>query len=119
MPALGEAGHHGACPPGRRLGVLRVDRGPVHGVRRRGGSLTRTVGRARPGRCLSIVATGAHGNEAGDGRDDAKGAGRERRTGEKDGDGDGAGTIWCDMPSFARFSYWGDEQATGRAGYGL
>jgi long-chain acyl-CoA synthetase len=79
-----------------------------------------TVGRARPGRCLSIVATGAHGNEAGDGRDDAaKGAGGANgapgEDGDGDGDGDGAGTIWCDMPSFARFSYWGDEQATGRA----
>ena len=79
-----------------------------------------TVGRARPGRRLSIVATGAHGNEAGDGRDDAaKGAGGANgapgEDGDGDGDGDGAGTIWCDMPSFARFTYWGDEQATGRA----
>jgi long-chain acyl-CoA synthetase len=45
-----------------------------------------TVGRARPGRRLSVVAA--------------------------DGEDDGAGTIWCDMPPFARFSYWGDEAAT-------
>ena len=29
-------------------------------------------------------------------------------------DGD-AGTIWCDMPAFARFSYWGDPEATAAA----
>jgi long-chain acyl-CoA synthetase len=48
-----------------------------------------TVGRARPGRTLSISPVG-----------DAE---------EVDEDG---GTIWCDMPPFARFSYWGDEAAT-------
>ena len=40
-----------------------------------------TVGRARPGRRLSV--------------DD--------------------GVIWCDMPDFARFSYWGDDEATRQA----
>ena len=35
VPTLGEAGDHGAGPPGRRVGVLRVDRGPVHGLRPR------------------------------------------------------------------------------------
>ncbi|HEY2215343.1 MAG TPA: AMP-binding protein, partial [Acidimicrobiales bacterium] len=55
-----------------------------------------TVGRARPGRTLSIV-------PVSDG--DAS----------SDGDDDGSGTIWCDLPSFARFSYWGDEQATAKA----
>lgn len=53
-----------------------------------------TVGRARPGRQLSIDPVD---NE------------------EEDGGGDGAGTIWCDMPSFARFSYWGDAPATREA----
>ena len=52
-----------------------------------------SVGRARPGRRLSILPAGA---------DDA-------------GRGDDGGTIWCDMPPFARFSYWDDEQATRRA----
>jgi len=66
-----------------------------------------TVGRARPGRRLFVVPTGAHGNEAGDLGDDAA-----KEPGDGDGDGPGAGTIWCDMPPFARFSYWGDEQAT-------
>jgi long-chain acyl-CoA synthetase len=52
-----------------------------------------SVGRARPGRRLSIVPAG---------RDDPV---RE----------DGAGTIWCDVPPFARFTYWGDAAATRRA----
>jgi acyl-CoA synthetase (AMP-forming)/AMP-acid ligase II len=50
-----------------------------------------TVGRARPGRRLSIVPV-------------------------DDGDADDeSGTIWCDMPPFARFTYWGDEAATAAA----
>jgi long-chain acyl-CoA synthetase len=61
-----------------------------------------TVGRARPGRHLSIAPAGAPA-----GADERQGA-----DGPGDGAGDGAGTIWCDMPPFARFSYWGDEQAT-------
>jgi len=52
-----------------------------------------SVGRARPGRRLSILPNGP---------DDA-------------GRGDDGGTIWCDMPPFARFSYWGDPAATRRA----
>jgi long-chain acyl-CoA synthetase len=48
-----------------------------------------TVGRARPGRRLSVVPMDA-GHDVGD----------------------DSGTVWCDMPSFARFSYWGDEAAT-------
>ena len=47
-----------------------------------------TVGRARPGRRLFV--------EDGD-------------------DLSGNGVIWCDMPDFARFSYWGDEEATRQA----
>jgi long-chain acyl-CoA synthetase len=49
-----------------------------------------TVGRARPGRRLSVVPV-------------------------DHGDGDDSGTVWCEMPSFARFSYWGDEEATNAA----
>jgi acyl-CoA synthetase (AMP-forming)/AMP-acid ligase II len=49
-----------------------------------------TVGRARTGRRLSI--------EPVDDTDDFT-----------------SGTIWCDMPDFARFSYWGDEEATRQA----
>jgi long-chain acyl-CoA synthetase len=57
-----------------------------------------TVGRARAGRRLTIVPVAEH----------------EERD-ERDGRDDHAGTIWCDMPAFARFSYWGDEQATAAA----
>jgi acyl-CoA synthetase (AMP-forming)/AMP-acid ligase II len=53
-----------------------------------------SVGRARPGRHLFIAPTGVD---------------------ERGGSGDGAGTIWCDMPPFARFTYWGDEEATRKA----
>jgi long-chain acyl-CoA synthetase len=48
-----------------------------------------TVGRARPGRRLSVSPV----------------------EGEAGAD-DGSGTVWCDMPSFAHFSYWGDDEAT-------
>ncbi len=44
-----------------------------------------TVGRARPGRRLFID------------------------------DPTGSGVIWCDMPSFARFRYWRDDEATQQA----
>jgi acyl-CoA synthetase (AMP-forming)/AMP-acid ligase II len=54
-----------------------------------------TVGRARPGRTLSVVPLGDAG-ESGDG-------------------GEGAGTVWCSMPEFARFRYWRNDEATARA----
>jgi len=71
-----------------------------------------SVGRARPGRRLAIARAGS---------DEGEEAGAVERAGDcpghQDGpkDGDGSGTIWCDMPPFARFSYWGDEQATRNA----
>ena len=49
-----------------------------------------TVGRARSGRRLSIVPV-----EGGGGSD-----------------GEAVGTIWCDVPSFARFSYFNNPSAT-------
>jgi long-chain acyl-CoA synthetase len=55
-----------------------------------------TVGRARPGRTLTISPIGDDA-DAGDEADD------------------GSGTIWCEMPRFARFSYWGDPEATAKA----
>jgi acyl-CoA synthetase (AMP-forming)/AMP-acid ligase II len=60
-----------------------------------------SVGRARPGRRLTIVPAGS---DEGQGVDAAEAGG-----------GDGSGTIWCAVPPFARFSYWGDEQATRNA----
>ncbi|HWE66279.1 MAG TPA: AMP-binding protein [Acidimicrobiales bacterium] len=62
-----------------------------------------TVGRARPGRRLSIAPlvdadADAHAEVAYD----------------TDAD-DGSGTIWCDLPDFARFRYWGDDGATAAA----
>jgi len=54
-----------------------------------------TVGRARPGRTLSIAPV--NDGDAGDEADD------------------GSGTIWCNLPPFARFSYWGDPNATAGA----
>ena len=51
-----------------------------------------TVGRARAGRRLHIAPI----------RADAEAA-------------DGSGTIWCDMPEFARFSYWENPEATAAA----
>jgi long-chain acyl-CoA synthetase len=60
-----------------------------------------SVGRARAGRRLSIEPV--EGGDAGDADADA------------DGNGVTTGTIWCDMPDFARFRYWNDEAATARA----
>ena len=57
-----------------------------------------TVGRARPGRHLRIVPVDADDREAPGNDSD-----------------DGSGAIWCAVPPFARFSYWGDEEATRRA----
>jgi long-chain acyl-CoA synthetase len=65
-----------------------------------------TVGRARRGRRLFIVPPGA-GAGAGAG---GGGAGEAGACGA-----DGAGAIWCDMPPFARFSYWRNEAATREA----
>jgi long-chain acyl-CoA synthetase len=68
-----------------------------------------TVGRARPGRRLSIAAVAAVAVAA---------AGAEDRAEAEDGSvdaTDGSGTIWCDLPPFARFSYWGDPEATAAA----
>jgi long-chain acyl-CoA synthetase len=61
-----------------------------------------TVGRARPGRRLLIDPLGPAGG-GGDG--DGTGATQA----------EGAGTIWCEVPPFARFSYWGNEAATREA----
>jgi long-chain acyl-CoA synthetase len=58
-----------------------------------------SVGRARPGRRLSIVPAGSE----------------ETARGDAGGSEGGAGTIWCDVPPFARFTYWGDATATRRA----
>jgi long-chain acyl-CoA synthetase len=66
-----------------------------------------SVGRARPGRRLSIVPAGTDEDRGGDAALDSAAL--------DDAAGDGAGTIWCEMPPFARFSYWGDEEATRRA----
>jgi acyl-CoA synthetase (AMP-forming)/AMP-acid ligase II len=55
-----------------------------------------TVGRARQGRRLRIEAIAA-GTDP-----DAEEVGAE-------------GTIWCDMPDFARFSYWENPEATAAA----
>jgi long-chain acyl-CoA synthetase len=64
-----------------------------------------TVGRARPGRRLTLtpVERGHHPiNGDGEADDDATAD-------------DASGTIWCDMPPFARWSYWGNEEATAAA----
>ncbi len=47
LPRVGQARHHGPHPTRRRLGVLRLDRGPVHGVPARG--LARAPRHGRPG----------------------------------------------------------------------
>jgi acyl-CoA synthetase (AMP-forming)/AMP-acid ligase II len=57
-----------------------------------------TVGRARQGRHLRIAPV-----PAGDG------------DGDGNGDVDAVGTIWCDMPDFARFNYWENPGATAAA----
>jgi long-chain acyl-CoA synthetase len=61
-----------------------------------------SVGRARPGRRLEIVPIAAD--------DDADGA----DTAAADDD-TGSGTIWCEVPAFARFAYWDDPVATAAA----
>ena len=58
-----------------------------------------TVGRARQGRHLHIAPVPA---DDGDDRDTATGPAA-------------VGTIWCDLPDFARFSYWENPEATAAA----
>ncbi len=60
-----------------------------------------TVGRARPGRRLHIAPVA-----------DADIDPAATDSGAAD---PAAGTIWCDLPPFARFSYWGDPEATAAA----
>ena len=57
-----------------------------------------TVGRARHGRRLDIVPVDADADAQADA--------------EAEADADRSGTIWCDMPAFAHFSYWDDPAAT-------
>ena len=57
-----------------------------------------SVGRARPGRRLSIDPVDPVAVDAA-----------------VDAAVDRSGTIWCDLPEFARFSYWGDPEATRQA----
>jgi acyl-CoA synthetase (AMP-forming)/AMP-acid ligase II len=52
-----------------------------------------TVGRARPGRRLSIAPVDSGGDLVGEGE----------------------GAIWCDQPDFARFTYWRNPEATANA----
>ncbi len=59
-----------------------------------------TVGRARQGRRLRIARSAV-----GDGDGGRRRAARRVRV----------GTIWCDMPDFARFSYWENPEATAAA----
>ncbi|HEY5384505.1 MAG TPA: AMP-binding protein [Acidimicrobiales bacterium] len=57
-----------------------------------------TVGRARPGRRLHIDSAGSD--------PEAEHLGEPAAS---------SGTIWCDMPAFARFSYWENPEATAAA----
>jgi long-chain acyl-CoA synthetase len=63
-----------------------------------------TVGRARAGRRLSLAPIAPIGDEHATAQDDAD-----------DAHDPAEGTIWCDMPDFARFSYWRDPEATSQA----
>jgi long-chain acyl-CoA synthetase len=85
-----------------------------------------TVGRARPGRRLHIdtahidtahIDTAhidtAHIDTAGSGPE-AEHLGEPATSGETGA----SGTIWCDMPAFARFSYWENPEATAAAWHG-
>jgi long-chain acyl-CoA synthetase len=64
-----------------------------------------TVGRARPGRTLSIAPLDG-GALDGEPPDDGAPA---------DGASLAVGTIWCEAPPFARFSYWKNADATAAA----
>jgi acyl-CoA synthetase (AMP-forming)/AMP-acid ligase II len=61
-----------------------------------------TVGRARAGRHLSIAPVDAEAGASVDAEAGASAAAVE-------------GTIWCDLPDFARFRYWRDAEATSKA----
>jgi acyl-CoA synthetase (AMP-forming)/AMP-acid ligase II len=61
-----------------------------------------SVGRARPGRQLHIEPLEEAAGTAATGFDGYS-------------DDSAEGTIWCTMPEFARFSYWGDAVATAKA----
>jgi long-chain acyl-CoA synthetase len=63
-----------------------------------------SVGRARPGRRLHIAPVPAD--------DDSSAANSAANATSAD---DESGTIWCDLPDFARFSYWGNPEATNAA----
>jgi long-chain acyl-CoA synthetase len=63
-----------------------------------------TVGRARPGRRLHVAPITGESADTESGAADAATAA-----------GVAAGTIWCDLPDFARFSYWEDPDATAKA----
>jgi len=66
-----------------------------------------TVGRARRGRRLHIVPVDD---------DTDTGIDTDIVDGDPGAGGTGAvGTIWCDMPDFARFGYWGNPEATAAA----
>ena len=69
-----------------------------------------TVGRARAGRRLSITPV----DDAEDAADPAAGT----APGTPDPGPGAEGTIWCDVPDFARFSYWRDPEATTKAWHG-
>ena len=58
VPPVGQAGHHGAGPPGRRVGVLRLDRGPVHGVPARGVARAPRHGGPGPARTAAVHRAG-------------------------------------------------------------
>jgi acyl-CoA synthetase (AMP-forming)/AMP-acid ligase II len=66
-----------------------------------------TVGRARLGRHLYIAPV-----PAVDDRDTATAGGA---TATATGTAGAVGTIWCDLPDFARFTYWENPEATAAA----
>jgi acyl-CoA synthetase (AMP-forming)/AMP-acid ligase II len=81
-----------------------------------------TVGRARAGRRLSIAPIDDAADADADGPADAPVDAPADSV--VDGPADAAGhsgvegTIWCDLPGFARFRYWRDAEATRKAWHG-
>jgi acyl-CoA synthetase (AMP-forming)/AMP-acid ligase II len=69
-----------------------------------------TVGRARQGRRLHIVPVADADADADADSDRAAAAIGTPTAPESE-----SGTIWCDMPDFARFSYWENPEATAQA----